>query len=139
MKKTLQSYNFIDTLGEAYEALLESTESKMHQSSTAFHLMVNALSGNNTTGHMSTKIDNTVKNYPVYATPYNFIDALGEAYEALLESALRKVHGASSVVRQMIDVFFGNSEHVSSSIQPGKYMKHAVVVARRQPDRIDRK
>ncbi len=139
MKKTLQSYNFIDTLGEAYEALLESAEQKMHQSGAAFHLMIDAALGNNAADNTSTKLETSLKENPGYATPYNFIDALGEAYEALLESTLRKAHGASSVLHQMIDVFFGNSEDDINSTRPEKYMKHAVVVARRHPDGIGRK
>lgn len=135
MKRTAQPYDFIDTLGEVYEALLESTQKKAHQIGVAFHLLINAILRNNSPDNKTAKLKEPVNHDLVKTTSYNFIDVLGEVYEALLETTLQKAHRVGSAIHQLINAIFGEPDNLSA--QPKQ--KHALAVVPRHGDRTDKK
>ncbi len=101
MKRIAQPYDFIDTLGEVYEALLESTQKKSHQVGVAFRLLINAILSNHSPDNKTTKLEESMNRDLVKTTPYNFIDVLGESYEDLLETTLQKAHRVGSAIQSV--------------------------------------
>jgi hypothetical protein len=110
MKRTAQPYDFIDALGEVYEALLESTQKRAHQVGVALHLMINAILSNNSPDDKIAKLGESMNHDLVKAASYNFIDLLGEAYEALLETTLQKAHRGGSAFRQLTNAILGKPD-----------------------------
>lgn len=137
MKRTAQPYDFIDTLGEVYETLLESTQKKTHQIGAAVHLIINAILNNKLPDNKTAKLEGPKNHDLVKTTPYNFIDVLGEIYEALLETTLQKAHRVGSAIHQLINAIFGEPDNQSA--QPKQKQKHALAMAPRYRDRTDMK
>lgn len=113
MKKAAQQYNFIDTLGEAYEDFLESAEKKKHQIGTFFHGLISAILGREITGAHAANLEESMNGELINASSYNFIDTLGEAYEALLVSTQQKMHQGGSAIHQLSNAIFGKSDRQS--------------------------
>ncbi len=134
MKRIAQPYDFIDTLGEVYEALLESTLKKAHQIGVAFHLLINAILSNYSPDNKATKLEESMLRDLVKTTPYNFIDVLGESYEDLLETTLQKAHRVGSAIHQLINAIFGEPDNRA---QPK--LKPALAIAPRYQDRAHKK
>jgi hypothetical protein len=109
MKKTVHQYNFIDTLGEAYEDFLESAEKKTHQIGTSFHGLISAILGREIASAHAANLEESMTGELIKASSYNFIDTLGEAYEALLVSTQQKIHRIGSGIRRVIDLFRGGN------------------------------
>ena len=118
MKKTVENYNFIDTLGEAYEDMLESAEKKSHQIRVSFRQMINGILGNKVAGEHAAHLEESMNGELIRASSYNFIDTLGEAYEALLVSTQQKMHLVRSGFHRIIQLFWGNNAPDNKSGRP---------------------
>lgn len=113
MKKTVQQYNFIDTLGEAYEDFLESAEKKKHQIGRSLHGLVSAILGREINGAHKANFEESMNGELIKASSYNFIDTLGEAYEALLVSTQQKMHQGGSAIHQLANAILGKSDRLT--------------------------